>query len=117
MGPVVFDAYGTLFDVTAAARRDWPALIAAIRAHVKNILDLRDQILKSPKRYSGMDQDAARLVAPNFLASTPHARLPHDPRASDDAKLLPLATPLNPDNCRAECATRMPPSIRPRPVS
>jgi ATP-dependent helicase HrpA len=63
--------------MTTAARRDWPALIATIREHVKTILDLRDRILNSPKRYTGMDQDAARLVAPDFLARVPHARLPH----------------------------------------
>ena len=64
-------------EMTTAARRDWPALISTLRAHVKTILDLRDKILASPKRYAGMDQDAARLVPPDFLARTPHERLPH----------------------------------------
>jgi len=64
-------------EMTAAARRNWPALIATIREHIKTILDLRDKILSSPKRYAGMEQDAARLVPPDFLARTPHARLPH----------------------------------------
>ena len=64
-------------EMTAAARRDWPALISTLRAHVKTILDLRDKVLASPKRYAGMDQDAARLVPPDFLARTPHERLPH----------------------------------------
>jgi ATP-dependent helicase HrpA len=64
-------------EMTAAARRDWPALIAKVREHIRTILDLRDKILASPKRFAGMDQEAARLVPPDFLARTPHGRLPH----------------------------------------
>jgi len=64
-------------EMTAAARRDWPALIAKIREHIRAILELRDKILTSPKRFIGMDQEAARLVPPDFLARTPHERLPH----------------------------------------
>ena len=67
-------------QMTAAARRDFPALLAKIRESVKQILALRDQILASPKRYTGMDQDAARLVPPDFLARIPHQRLAHLPR-------------------------------------
>ncbi len=67
-------------EMTAAARRDFPVLISKIREHAKLILDLRDKILTSPKRYAGMDQDAARLVPPDFLARTPHSRLVNLPR-------------------------------------
>ncbi len=64
-------------EMTAAARRNWPTLIATIREHLKTVLEMRDRILASPKRYAGMEQDAARLVPPDFLARTPHERLPH----------------------------------------
>ena len=59
------------------ARREFPVLISKLREHTKSILDLRDKVLTSAKRYAGMDQDVARLVPPDFLARTPHARLPH----------------------------------------
>ena len=67
-------------EMTATARRDFPALISKIREHTKTILDLRDKILTSSNRYSGMDGDVARLVPPDFLARTPHSHLSHLPR-------------------------------------
>ena len=60
-----------------AARSDFPALLAKVREHTRAILELRDKVLTTAKRYTGMDQDAARLVPPDFLARTPHVRLPH----------------------------------------
>ncbi len=64
-------------NMIAEARREFPVLISKLREHTKSILDLRDKVLTSAKRYAGMDQDVARLVPPDFLARTPHARLPH----------------------------------------
>jgi ATP-dependent helicase HrpA len=34
-------------------------------------------VLAASKRYPGLEQDAHRLTPPDFLARTPHARLPH----------------------------------------
>ena len=67
-------------EMTGAARRNFPALISKLREHTKLLLDLRERILTSPKRYAGMDQDVARLVPSDFLARTPHNRLSHLPR-------------------------------------
>lgn len=63
-----------------SARRDFPIVMEKVRKLTKEILELKDKILMSDKRYAGMDQDAARLVSPDFLARTPHDRLPHLPR-------------------------------------
>jgi len=62
------------------ARRELPSLMQKVRELTKQVLELKGKILASPKRYSGMDEDAARLVPPDFLARTPHDRLPHLPR-------------------------------------
>lgn len=67
-------------QMTEAARREFPTLLQKVRESVKQILDLRDKVLTSARRYAGMDQDAARLVPPDFLIRIPHARLPHIPR-------------------------------------
>jgi ATP-dependent helicase HrpA len=34
-------------------------------------------VLAGPKRYGGLEQDVARLLPADFLARTPHPRLPH----------------------------------------
>ena len=60
-----------------SARRELPTMVHTVREAVKATLALRDSILHSPRRYSGMDQDAARLVPPDFLAHTPHRQLRH----------------------------------------
>jgi ATP-dependent helicase HrpA len=60
-----------------SARRELPTMVHTVREAVKATLALRDSILQSPRRYSGMDQDAARLVPPDFLAHTPHRQLRH----------------------------------------
>ncbi|HEX2749695.1 MAG TPA: ATP-dependent RNA helicase HrpA, partial [Verrucomicrobiales bacterium] len=67
-------------QMTETARRDFPSVMEKVRTLTKQILELKESILSSSKRYTGMDQDAARLVPPDFLARTPHARLPHLPR-------------------------------------
>lgn len=63
-----------------AARGEFPALVRKVSEQTKLVLELRDKILTSAKRYPGMDQDAARLVPPDFLVRTPHSRLVHLPR-------------------------------------
>ena len=67
-------------QMTEAARRDFQTVMEKVRTATKEILSLKEKILTSPKRYAGMDQDAARLVPPDFLVRTPHARLAHLPR-------------------------------------
>ena len=59
------------------ARRELPALTYQLGEWTRQILQLRQKILASPKRYSGLEQDLQRLVPPDFLARTPHAQLPH----------------------------------------
>jgi ATP-dependent helicase HrpA len=64
-------------EMTEAARRDFPILIHTVREAVKQVFELREKILQSPRRYPGMDLDAHRLVPPDFLVRTPHAQLRH----------------------------------------
>ncbi|HEY5751810.1 MAG TPA: ATP-dependent RNA helicase HrpA [Chthoniobacterales bacterium] len=58
------------------ARSELPALVYQVGDWMKQILDIRQKILASPKRYGGLEQDLDRLVPADFLARTPHARLP-----------------------------------------
>jgi ATP-dependent helicase HrpA len=74
-----------LFPLTAtrflamveAARRELPALAYRTGELTKQILDLRQKITASPKRYPTLDRDLDRLVPADFLARTPHTRLPN----------------------------------------
>ncbi|EDY22045.1 helicase-associated domain protein [Chthoniobacter flavus Ellin428] len=59
------------------ARRELPGLTYQIGDRVRQLFDLREKLLASPKRYPGFDQDLQRLVPGDFLARTPHAQLPH----------------------------------------
>lgn len=61
----------------AAARKDLPALTHRVRELTKQIMEQRQKVLASPKRYAGMEQDVQRLVPGDFLAVTPHSQLPH----------------------------------------
>jgi len=63
-----------------SARRELPALTYQLGEWTKQILALRQAVMAAAKRYAGMEQDAQRLIPPDFLARTPHARLPHLPR-------------------------------------
>ena len=59
------------------ARRELPALTHQLGEWTRQILDLRHNILASPKRYPGLDHDLQRLVPADFLARTPQAHMPH----------------------------------------
>ncbi|HEY3898598.1 MAG TPA: ATP-dependent RNA helicase HrpA [Chthoniobacter sp.] len=60
-----------------SARRELPALTYQLGERTRQILDLRQKLLASPKRYPGFEKDLERLVPGDFLARTPHAQLPH----------------------------------------
>ncbi len=60
-----------------SARSGLPALTYQLGETTKQLLDLRQKILASPKRYAGLDHDLQRLLPGDFLARTPHAQLPH----------------------------------------
>src|SRR5690606_30307853 len=79
---------GPLFPLTrarfeamlAAALEVLPDLLERAARWCGEVLEVRRQIVASPRRYEGMEADLERLVPPRFLASTPHARLRHLPR-------------------------------------
>jgi ATP-dependent helicase HrpA len=60
-----------------SARRELPALTYQLGERTRQILDLRQKLLASPKRYSGFEKDLERLVPGDFLARTPQTQLPH----------------------------------------
>ena len=74
-----------VFPLTAArfqaliesARRNLPGLTYQLGDITRQILALRQQVMASPRRYPGMEQDVQRLVPGDFLARTPHPRLSH----------------------------------------
>jgi ATP-dependent helicase HrpA len=57
------------------ARRELPKLTYQLGETIRQVLDLRQKILASSKRYAGLDDDLQRLVPGDFLARTPHAQL------------------------------------------
>ena len=60
-----------------SVRREMPALTYQLGETTRQLLELRQKILASPKRYTGLDQDLQRLLPGDFLARTPHAQFPH----------------------------------------
>ena len=74
-----------VFPLTEARYKAWlqqtraalPGLTYQFGDWLKRILTIRAELLASGKRYQGFDQDLQRLVPADFLAKTPHPRLPH----------------------------------------
>ncbi|MDB6152180.1 MAG: hrpB 1 [Chthoniobacteraceae bacterium] len=60
-----------------AARRELPALTHRVGELARQIFDLREAVLRSQKRYAGMEHDVERLVPVDFLAHTANGQLPH----------------------------------------
>lgn len=67
-------------EMCERVRRDLPALTHRLRDLLKQTEELRQKILAFPKRYTGLEQDLARLLPPNLLSVTPHSQLQHLPR-------------------------------------
>jgi ATP-dependent helicase HrpA len=63
--------------LTESAHRDLPALSHRLGDWVRQLLALRQAVLAGPKRYTGLEQDVARLMPADFLTRTPHTRLAH----------------------------------------
>ncbi len=60
-----------------SARRELPTLTYQLGERVRQIFELRQKLLASPKRYPGFEADLQRLLPGDFLARTLHAQLPH----------------------------------------
>ncbi|MES2569082.1 MAG: DUF3418 domain-containing protein, partial [Verrucomicrobiota bacterium] len=63
-----------------AARRALPGVTHRVGEMTRQIFDLREAIVRSSKRYAGMEADLERLAGVDFLAHTPHSQLNHLPR-------------------------------------
>ncbi len=75
--PVFPLAEARFIAMAEMARRDLPALTYGLSEWIKQILDLRQKILASPKRYPGLERDLDRLAGDDFPATTAHAQMPH----------------------------------------
>ena len=64
-------------ELTESTHRDLPGLTYKLGEWIRQLLALRQTVLGGTKRYNGLEQDVARLLPPEFLARTPHTRLPH----------------------------------------
>jgi len=78
------------------ARRELPTLTYQLRETTRQLLDLRQKILASSKRYVGLDEDLQRLVPGDFLARTPHEQLPHLHRYLRAAQIRAERAAVNP---------------------
>jgi ATP-dependent helicase HrpA len=63
--------------MTESARRELPGLAYQLGEKTRQIIELRQKILASSKRYTGLEKDVERLVPGDFLARTPATQLPH----------------------------------------
>jgi len=75
--PLTEKRFQTLCETT---HRELPALAHRVRTLLAQVLETRDKIAASGKRYPGMEHDLARLVPADLLTRTPHAQLLHLPR-------------------------------------
>jgi len=78
------------------ARRELPILSRRVCGLAKQAFLLRQKILESPNRYTGMEEDLQRLLSPDFLAHTPHSRLPHLTRYLRAIQIRAERAALNP---------------------
>lgn len=60
-----------------AAKADLRGLVPRLVDRLREILDLRQSLLVHPQPYDGLQRELAELITPDFLGSTPYARLPH----------------------------------------
>ncbi|WP_395747910.1 ATP-dependent RNA helicase HrpA [Prosthecobacter sp.] len=68
------------FKLCETVRRELPAVTHKVKALFTQIHDLRTKLLALPKRYPGLEQDVARLIPADLLATTSHEQLQHLPR-------------------------------------
>ncbi|HEY3756372.1 MAG TPA: ATP-dependent RNA helicase HrpA [Opitutaceae bacterium] len=59
-----------------ALRQDTPKLLDGVR----EVLELRQELLVSPQKYPELEKDVARIVGADFLRATPFERVGHLPR-------------------------------------
>ncbi len=77
LAPVLPLTEARFVTMIESARHELPALTYQLGEWTQQILDLRQKILGSTKRYAGLEQDVQRLVPGDFLARIPHAQLPY----------------------------------------
>jgi ATP-dependent helicase HrpA len=68
------------FTHCETVRRDLPAVTHRVKTLFTQIHDQRAKLLAATKRYPGLEQDLARLIPADLLATTPHDQLQHLPR-------------------------------------
>ncbi|WP_395743431.1 ATP-dependent RNA helicase HrpA [Prosthecobacter sp.] len=68
------------FKLCETVRRDLPAVTHRVKTLFTQLHDLRTKLLALPKRYPGLEQDVARLIPADLLATTTHEQLQHLPR-------------------------------------
>ncbi|MDZ4402970.1 ATP-dependent RNA helicase HrpA [Prosthecobacter sp.] len=68
------------FTLCETVRRDLPVVTHRVKTLFTQIHDQRAKLLASAKRYPGLEQDLARLIPTDLLATTPHEQLQHLPR-------------------------------------
>jgi len=68
------------FTLCETVRRDLPTVTHRVKTLFAQIHDQRAKLLASTKRYPGLENDLARLIPADLLATTPHEQLQHLPR-------------------------------------
>lgn len=59
------------------AKGELKGIVSKLVDRLREILELRQALLVHPQPYRGLDRDLAQLVSPEFLRTTPYARLAH----------------------------------------
>jgi ATP-dependent helicase HrpA len=72
--PLTKQRFDALLEKT---RRELPTLVHQLGDWIKRIATLRHDILSSPRRYTGLEQDLQRLAPSDFLTRVSFPRLPH----------------------------------------
>lgn len=87
------------------ARRELPAIAHRTRELFREVHALKRKIEQGSHRYANLEADLRRLVPPNLLAVTPHARLQHLPRYLRAIQVRAERAALNPakDAEKAAC--------------
>jgi ATP-dependent helicase HrpA len=78
--PLIALQHKSFEDFVEFGRRALPGLCYELSEYCRQITEMREKVLSSPKRFKGMEAEVERIAPKNLLDHTTFSRLQHIPR-------------------------------------
>ena len=78
--PLIALQHKSFEDFVDSGRRALPGLCYELSEYCRQITEMREKVLSSPKRFKGMEAEVERIAPTNLLSHTTFSRLQHIPR-------------------------------------